>query len=209
MFTGLLEAKLMKSHHLPLLFSILLFCLPASLVCAPQNAPQKKDLQGSLKLIRYLVIDVDSVLTDGGLYYASSGEALKRFHVLDNVGIDLLHKAEIEVVLVSLDNSPITKTWAEERGIEQMMLGLQSKEEVIRDLARHMIITPNRIAYLGGDIDDLPAMKKAGVSACPSGAPDAVKAACSYVSSTPAGAGVVREFAELLLRAQGKREGAP
>lgn len=161
-------------------------------------------LAAKLQRIRLLVSDVDGTLTDGGLYYSAQGEALKRFHVHDGLGLKLLQEANIHVALITQEDSAIAQARAQRLGIALCLTGVQDKAAAVLELARQLLLSPEQIAYIGDDLTDLPAMHYAGVTACPADAVAEVRQAVDYVCHRPGGNGAVREFCELLLRAQRK-----
>ena len=86
------------------------------------------DLRKKCKRIKIILTDVDGVLTDGGRYYSDTGEVLKKFHVRDGMGINLLLKNGIKTIIVTKENSKITKKWAKDMNITKVISGSQNKE---------------------------------------------------------------------------------
>ena len=68
------------------------------------------------------------MLTDGGRYYSEKGEMLKKFHVRDGMGVNLLLRNEIMTIIVTKENSKITKKWAKEMNVTKIILGSLKKE---------------------------------------------------------------------------------
>ncbi len=159
-------------------------------------------LTAKLQRVRLLVSDVDGTLTDGSLYYSVNGEELKRFHVHDGLGLQLLQRANIAVALLSQERSAIVQTRARKLGIALCVTGALDKAEAVRQMAQQLHIPLDDVAYIGDDLTDLPAMRLVGVSACPADAVTEVQQAVDYVCRRPGGNGAVREFCELILRAR-------
>jgi 3-deoxy-D-manno-octulosonate 8-phosphate phosphatase (KDO 8-P phosphatase) len=154
--------------------------------------------------VKLVVMDVDGTLTDSAMFYSASGEELKRFSARDGMGITLLHKAGIRTAIITSENSMIVERRAEKLGIEDVVLGCRNKSDALVLLC-HRLGTPlDQVAYIGDDINDVPVMGLCGLSGCPADAVDAVRIVSAYHCQATGGNGAVREFAEYILRAQGK-----
>lgn len=156
----------------------------------------------ALKGVRLFLMDVDGVLTDGRLYFggAGSGEgAMKAFHVRDGMGIANLHRAGILTGVVSGRADPATRQRAEELGMAIVSLGEERKgHAVARILAEHGL-SPHEVAYLGDDVNDLPAMMKVGLPLAVADAHPEVLSFVRYVTRARGGEGAVREVADAIL----------
>lgn len=153
---------------------------------------------GRLKLI---LTDCDGVLTDGGVYYSEHGEALKRFNIRDGMGVERLRNlAGIETGIVTGEISPAVRRRAEKLGIRECHLGARDKAAVVRAILERLDLRPEEAAYLGDDVNDLPAFGQVGLSVCPADAMGLVKAAAHIILATPGGHGAFREFAEIVIK---------
>ena len=152
-----------------------------------------------------LVMDVDGVLTDGGLEYDASAGLSKSFHARDGLGISMLQAAGVKVGILTGRSDPATQARVAALNIPYACLlhGRHDKRQGLAELAEHMNVDVSRVAYVGDDVIDLGALEVAGASACPVDAHPAVLKACTWVSTRPGGRGAVRELAELILRAKG------
>jgi 3-deoxy-D-manno-octulosonate 8-phosphate phosphatase (KDO 8-P phosphatase) len=174
--------------------------------------------------IRLVLLDVDGVLTDNGVYIGAteSGEAveLKRFHVRDGLGIKLLTWAGLEVALVSGRVSTGTALRAAELGIACHQDRGGYKLATVERLLAERGLSWGEVAFMGDDLADLVVLARAGLPVAVADAVPEVKALAAWVTDTVGGEGAVREFAEALLRARGEwsglledyrrvREGAP
>jgi 3-deoxy-D-manno-octulosonate 8-phosphate phosphatase (KDO 8-P phosphatase) len=159
-----------------------------------------------LEPIRLLVLDVDGVLTDGGLLYAATGEVVKQFHVRDGLAVRLLMNAGIEVAVITGRRSDMVSTRCRELGVRDDLVfqGAEDKAVQLDELERMLGLNDEQVAAMGDDLPDLPLLTRAGFAACPSDAVPEVAAACDQVCGTAGGRGAVRELAELLLKAQGR-----
>jgi len=168
-----------------------------------------EELESRLKEVRLLVLDVDGTLTDGGMYYSAEGDVLKRFYVQDGMGITLLHRAGIQVALMTSENSPIVKTRAQKLKIAHVFLNCKTKKSTLENLSRTLDIPLRQIAYMGDDVNDEAPMTIAGISACPSDAVPIILETADYICKHHGGHGAVREFAEMILAAQEKLNRLP
>jgi 3-deoxy-D-manno-octulosonate 8-phosphate phosphatase (KDO 8-P phosphatase) len=158
--------------------------------------------------LRLLILDVDGVLTDGGLYYGPDGESVKRFQVLDGHGIKLLQQAGVAVAIISARKSSIVERRAADLGIVHLHQGVHDKLAAFKALLVHTGVAAEDCGFIGDDVIDLPVLLRTGFSASvPQGHPE-VRARVHYVTQAGGGNGAVRELCDFILRAQGKYEAA-
>ena len=152
--------------------------------------------------IRLLVLDVDGVLTDGGLYYGPSGEDMKRFHVHDGLAMVEARRAGLALAVVSARvSAPVTRR-LQELGITEVHQGAPDKSAALDELMARLGLERAQVAVMGDDLGDLPPMRRAGLALAPLNAVREVREAAHWVSRRPGGEGAVREALELLLRAR-------
>ena len=152
----------------------------------------------SLKGIQLLALDVDGVLTDGGLYYGPEG-VVQKFNSADGGGIIELRKRGFHVALVSFRDFPATRRRAADLGIELLSLGSDKKAAALRDICRNLSIDCESAIFMGDGLMDLPVIRIAGIGACPSSAHPLVKAECDIITRNSGGNGAVREVVDMLL----------
>lgn len=150
--------------------------------------------------IKALVTDVDGVQTDGGMYFGPEGQMLKRFNVKDGHGTVELLSAGILVVWITADDTEIVRTRARRLGIAELHSGVQDKGACLRDLMARHNLRPQDVAYIGDDINDLPAFAEAGLAICPADAVPEVLQAADWVTERKGGEGAVREVCDLIRR---------
>ena len=166
----------------------------------------KAELLLELQQIRLLAMDVDGVLTDGSLNIGAEGELFKAFNAKDGMGISLAMRNGLEIALITGRRSEIIHHRAEELGITLLYEGVKDKALQLKQIAAERGISLDEIAYMGDDLNDLPAMVQAGISFAPADAAKDVLKAVNAVASCNGGRGAVREIIELILEAQGKWE---
>lgn len=163
-------------------------------------APRKK--RTGLQKIRALAIDVDGVLTDGGLWWGPGGEEWKRFSFVDIMGLSLARRAGFILGLISGENSPLVDRYAEKMLIKHVVKGCRDKAVAVRDFASAAGVTLDEICFMGDDVNDLPAMAISGFSAAPANAAPVLLQRVHFVAKAPGGNGAVRELVDALLAAR-------
>ncbi|MBU4501906.1 MAG: HAD hydrolase family protein [Nanoarchaeota archaeon] len=149
--------------------------------------------------VKLFAMDVDGVLTDGGMYYSEKGEVMKKFDTRDGMGIELLRKSGIIPVIITKEKSKIVLKRAEKLEIEEVHMGIQDKVGVVKKLIKKYNLGFNDVAYIGDDINDLELLKKVGFSSAPNDAVEKVKRSVDYVSTRRGGNGAVREVIDFIL----------
>ncbi len=156
--------------------------------------------------IRLLVLDVDGVLTDGGLYYGPGDVELKRFDIKDGFAIRAAQRVGLHVAILTARQSDAVARRGAELGIEHVIQGSQDKARDVRRIATASGVPLHEAAFMGDDLVDLPAMRQVGYPMTVADAADEVKQAAELITEKPGGRGAVREGIEHLLKAQGKWE---
>lgn len=158
--------------------------------------------------VRMMIFDVDGVLTDGGLLFGADGEALKRFNVLDGLGIKLLQQAGIATAIISARTSAIVSRRASDLGIAHIVQGAHDKYAAFLALLAQTNLTADVCGFIGDDIIDLPILSRAGFAVSVPNGHHEVRSRVHYVTQAGGGQGAAREVCDLILRAQGKYDAA-
>lgn len=157
--------------------------------------------------IKLVMLDVDGVLTDNGVYVGSTagGEAveLKKFSILDGLGIKMLQWGGVKVAMVSGRTSVASQLRADELGIECHMSPQGEKIDAANDLIARSEISWSEVACVCDDLADIPLMKRAGLPVAVANAVPEISSLAKWVTVNRGGDGAVREFAEELLKARG------
>lgn len=152
--------------------------------------------------IRLFLTDVDGTLTDGGMYYTSTGDTMKKFNTRDGMGLQLMQRAGVKVGIVTSENTEIVTRRAEKLGLDYLVQGRRDggKLAAVRDICAEMGITLEETAYIGDDVNCAELLRHAGIAACPADAMPQVKAIPGIrVMTLKGGDGCVREFINQLL----------
>ena len=162
----------------------------------------KRSMQPALRRIRLLLLDVDGVMTDGGLYYSGRGEIFKKFNVKDGYGIIKVQRSGIQVGIITGRVSAIIVRRAKELGIKELHQNLHDKLSAYNRIKIQYGLTDAQIAYVGDDEPDVPVLKRVGFSAAPADAMPAALKVVDYVCKCSGGNGAVREVIDLIMGAQ-------
>lgn len=159
-------------------------------------------LRQRLRKVRMVIMDVDGVLTDAGMYYTESGDEFKKFSTRDGHGITLLHAAGIKTALVTRERTPIVTRRAAKLGITEVHQGAFDKLPVVKALLEKHGVAPEEACYIGDDVGDGEVMGHVGFAAAVADALPQIKKVARYVTRKKGGEGAVREVCDLLLEAR-------
>ncbi len=167
----------------------------------PERVPAKAP--GSVPKIaakvRALAMDVDGVLTDGGVWWGPNGEEWKRFHFADIMGLSLARKSGLAIALISGENSLLVDRLAAKFSGIDVFKDCKDKAGALRAFSERHGLTLAEICFIGDDVNDLPALEIAGLGACPADARPSVREHCQVITQLGGGNGAVREVVDMLL----------
>ena len=166
----------------------------------------KKQIRDKIKAIKILATDVDGTLTDGGMYYTTKGDVMKKFHARDGMGVNLLKRRNIPTVLITKEMNSINKKWAKNMNIKKVYEGIQEKEKLVKTLCNQFKIKTEEICYIGDDVNDIELMKNVGLSACPADANYIVKKESDIILKIQGGKGALREMVDLIMSVKFSKE---
>ena len=159
-----------------------------------------------LSKIQLLVLDVDGVLTDGGIEVHSDGTESKRFSVVDGHRIKLWQRAGGLVAIISGRETAATTIRAKQLGISLVMQGCLDKLPAFEKLLKKVGVTPEQTAYVGDDLMDIPVVRRAGFGVAVSNAANELKQQADFITEQKGGDGAVAEVIEHLLKKKMKWE---
>lgn len=157
--------------------------------------------------VELLLLDVDGVLTDGGIVYADDRAEWKRFHVRDGSGLKLWQLAGKRAAIVSGRKSEVVNRRAAELGIEPVLQGCGDKLAAFEAVLAATGFRPEQVCAVGDDLPDLPVLLRCGLAVAVADAGPEVREAAHYVTAVPGGHGAVRDAIEWVLKLQGKWDG--
>lgn len=171
------------------------------------GAENSLELTQRLKNIRLLVLDVDGVMTDGGLTIGDDGQEYKTFHAHDGLGMKLLKATGVNVAIITGRTSEVVKKRAESTGVVHFYQGAEDKLAALQDLMKRTGLAPEQCAFMGDDVVDLPPMLRCGLAIAVPDSPDLLLKHAHYVTYKKGGCGAVREVCELIMQAQDTFDG--
>lgn len=162
--------------------------------------------QGSLdkkiQKLKMLILDVDGVLTDGGMYVSEKGDQMKRYHTHD--GLALLELGKSKKITLGILSSGFTEHMVQDRaallGIDHVYVGREPKLDILNTWCAQLGYSLDEVAIIGDDLNDLPVMQAVGLAVCPSSAVSKVKSVADIILSRKGGDACVREFIDNYLQ---------
>ena len=147
----------------------------------------KKELYKKFKKIKLVLTDVDGVLTDGGMYYTTQGDIMKKFHTRDGMGVTLLRKYNIPTILITKEKTKMVKQWAAKMKVEKLYDGIIKKNMILDKVCNAFNLKSDEIAYIGDDVNDVPLLKAVCLAVTPNDdyLVDIIKSANSLNAPSP------------------------
>lgn len=153
----------------------------------------------AMELPRLILTDIDGVWTDGGMYYDQSGNELKKFNTSDSAGVLMAHYFGIKIGIITGEKTSIVERRADKLKIDYLYQGVSDKHKVLCDLMKQEGITPDDVAYIGDDINDIQVLRSVRIAGVPVSAAGYIRRYANMSLTKPGGDGVFREFVEKIL----------
>ena len=163
-----------------------------------------KTLRERCSAIELLIVDVDGVLTAGGIAYGDPELEIKEFHVRDGSSLHRWHRVGKRTGLITGRSSPVVARRAAELAIDFVKQGAAEKLPAYRQLLAEAGVADEAVCYLGDDMPDLPSLRVCELAVAVADACAEVRVAAQYITQMLGGRGAVRETIELILRCQGR-----
>ena len=152
--------------------------------------------------LRFLILDVDGVMTDGSIGYVSNGDELKSFDSKDGVGMKYWMRAGHHIGIISGRTSPAVTKRGEELGVQFIAQKVADKLSVAEKMLAEAGVSFSETAVIGDDLPDIPLIRRAALGVAVADAAPEVKDAARCITINPGGRGAVRETVEAILKAQ-------
>ncbi len=156
-----------------------------------------------LKKIKLLILDVDGVLTDGGIILTNTGDELKVFNVKDGLGMKLIQKLGIEIAIITGKSSNLVQKRFESLGVDYIFQGQANKIKAYEGLLQKLGIDDDEVAYVGDDLPDLPLLKRVGFPITVNDGHKLIQPYVKYRTQLSGGQGAVREVCDLIYQSRG------
>lgn len=163
----------------------------------------KRELKKKAAKVTLLILDVDGVMTGGGIILDDRGNEFKVFHVRDGHGLKMVQRVGINVALITGRESKVVVRRAKELGISEIHQRSRDKVKAYEKVLKKFGATDAEAAYVGDDIVDIPLLRRVGFPITVADADESAKAFAAMVTSNPGGKGAVREVTDYLLKARG------
>lgn len=163
----------------------------------------RPDPQGAAKKIKWVVMDVDGVMTDGGIAFTNTGDEFKIFNSRDGHGVTLARRSGLKTAIITGRTSEVVSRRAKELKIDACYQGEYNKIITFEEMLKEHNLTEDEIAYIGDDVQDAPLLKRVGFSATPADGVPELDSVVHYRTTLGGGHGALREFLEYIMKAQG------
>jgi 3-deoxy-D-manno-octulosonate 8-phosphate phosphatase (KDO 8-P phosphatase) len=173
----------------------------------PHPTDRPRTLRQRCAAVEWLVVDVDGVLTEGGITYATAGGAdgeVKTFHVRDGLALKRWHAAGKRSAVITGRSSPLVARRAAELGVHRVFQGASDKTGPFEILLSEQALTAAAVCYVGDDAPDVPVLTRAGLAVAVADAGLEARAVAHYITRAPGGRGAVAEVVSLVLHCQGQ-----
>ncbi|MDR0363130.1 MAG: HAD hydrolase family protein [Planctomycetota bacterium] len=165
------------------------------------------DFKKKLQAIKFLVLDVDGVMSDGKIGYMANGDEWKAFDAKDGAGVKYWVRAGHRAGIITGRSSPLVDRRAAELDIEFVEQNAKSKLPVFMRMLGKAGVRPEEVAVMGDDIADIPLIRAAGAGVAVADATEETRDAALWVTKKNGGHGAIREVIETILKVQGRWSG--
>jgi YrbI family 3-deoxy-D-manno-octulosonate 8-phosphate phosphatase len=167
--------------------------VPNGMIVAADDGDRTPVLAG----IRLVVSDFDGVMTDGRVLVFDDGREAVWCTRSDGLGCDLLRHAGIEVLILSTERNPVVAARAGKLDVG-VIQGCADKGAAMRQVLAERGLRRDQVAYVGNDVNDLPAFAEVDTRIAPSDAHRSVLELATIVTQCRGGDGVLREVADIV-----------
>lgn len=150
--------------------------------------------------ITHLFLDVDGIFTDGRVLYSENGELAKAFDMRDGMGLEILRQDNIEVSVMTSENSALVAARMKKLNIDKVYLGVKDKLGMLEHLCMRRNIELKHSAYLGDDVNDMACMARVGWSISPNNAMEEIKKISDIILTSDSGSGAIREACRFITK---------
>lgn len=158
--------------------------------------------------IKYLIIDVDGTMTDGGIYYDENGNELKKFNTRDAAGFFAAKECGIKTLILTGRECAATTRRMKEMRVDYISQNVKDKVKFLKEFIEKNALSREQLGYIGDDLNDYEPMKLVGFVGCPKDACEEILKIADYVASKKGGDGAVRDVISHILKERGQWESA-
>ena len=165
-----------------------------------QKLNLNKNIIKVIKKIRLLCLDVDGVMTDGGIYYCDDGIIARKYNIQDGFGIKRILNLGYEVAIITMSKEKNIEMRVKALGIQHYFYNVNDKLNVVNKLAIKLGVSMSEIAFLGDDLNDLDVMKKVGLPISVFNAVKQVQETAFFSTTMSGGEGAIRQVCDLMIK---------
>lgn len=154
--------------------------------------------------VKLIISDIDGVWTDGGMYYMDNGIEVKKFNTSDSVGLLLAKTVNIDVIIISGEDSLCVRNRLKKLNLKEYFLGIKDKVKLVEQIAKNKSLDFKQIAFIGDEVNDYALLKKVGFSSCPQSGPYYTREIVDYITPSIGGMGAFRDFVIEILKRERK-----
>ena len=148
--------------------------------------------------VKLLGLDIDGVLTDGGITWHQDGTVSRRFDIKDGFGLVRFQESGGIVAVISSSTSQVGVERLTALGIQHVYTGVADKAVQLTEVMTRLGIDADQVAFIGDDVPDLGCFELVGISVAPADAAAEVRHRARYVTTAPGGRGAVREVCDAI-----------
>ncbi len=167
-----------------------------------------RPLESRARAVSLVLMDVDGVMTDGGILFVDGGSEGRVFDAKDGVGIWLLRRAGLLTGVISGRASPAVRRRTRELRMNEVHLKVRDKLAVYEEILARRGLEDKAVCFIGDDLVDLPVLRRVGLPVAPADAHPSVLREAKLITTAPGGRGAIREVADFILKTQGRLAGA-
>jgi 3-deoxy-D-manno-octulosonate 8-phosphate phosphatase (KDO 8-P phosphatase) len=156
------------------------------------------------RMIDLILVDVDGVMTDGGISFIDADREAKTFDVKDGVGLWIARRAGLHTGVISGRSGGAVTRRVEELHMDEVHLKVRDKLATYERILRRRRLRDAQVCYIGDDVVDLPILGRAGLPVAVADAHPEVVRCARFVTHAPGGRGAIREVIDAILKAQGR-----
>ena len=156
-------------------------------------------MSDAVRNIRYILSDIDGVLTDGRFLIDENGNESKQLCYRDLDAIGIGRRAGLQFILVTGESSKMVEVIAKRFKIFEFISDAKDKLAAVKKICSEKSINPDEICYIGDADRDVPAIEFAGLGIAPPDGTMKAKEAADYITTSIGGSGVLLEVVDNII----------
>ncbi len=147
--------------------------------------------------VKFIILDVDGTMTDGGMFFTENGDQIKRYNAKDGIAIKAMVNKGVHFGIISHGKKlKVVQDRADLLGISHVYVGSEPKLGILNAWLEELNLTLENTVFVGDDINDLDIIEAVNISACPADATPSIKSKVDIVLRKNGGHGCIRELVD-------------